>query len=145
VYLIPVFISVLLPEFKLDDKAKTYISQGKKNYDAFCSSLDINYIEVLEYGRKDCRKFGVSPDSLMQLTFQVREIYKFFKVYIAAGCCVSYRVCDLCNCCKYMCVCARACGSVYVCACACACVPMSVLHMAVLRDNIRIAGKCYRN
>ena len=82
-YLILLFISVLLPEFKLDDKAKAYISQGKKNYEAFCKSLDISYIEVLEYGRKDCRKFSVSPDSLMQLTFQVREIYKFCKVCIA--------------------------------------------------------------
>jgi len=79
VYLIPLFISVLLPEFILDDKAKAYISQGKKNFEALCSSLDINYIEVLEYGRKDCRKFAVSPDSLMQLTFQVREIINFVK------------------------------------------------------------------
>lgn len=58
-------------EFKLDDKAKAYVSQGKKNFEAFCNSLDINYIEVPEYGRKDCRKFGVSPDSVMQLTFQM--------------------------------------------------------------------------
>lgn len=103
-YLIPLFISVLLPEFKLDDKAKAYISQGKKNFEAFCSSLDINYIEVLEYGRKDCRKFGVSPDSLMQLTFQVREIYKLCKVCIAAACSVHYRcvisatVANVCEC-----------------------------------------------
>lgn len=90
-HLIPFFVSVLLPEFKLDDKAKAYISQGKKNFEAFCNSLDINYIEVLEYGRKDCRKFAVSPDSLMQLTFQVRVIYKFCKVCIAAACSVHYR------------------------------------------------------
>ena len=90
-HLIPLFIFVLLPEFKLDDKAKAYISQGKKNFDAFCSSLDLSYIEVMEYGRKDCRKFAVSPDSLMQLTFQVREIYKFCKVCIAAAFSVHYR------------------------------------------------------
>ena len=68
-HLIPRFICVLLLEFKLDDTAKAYISQGKKNFEAFCSSLDINYIEVREYGRKDCKKFGVSPDSVMQLIF----------------------------------------------------------------------------
>lgn len=89
-YLIPLFISVLFPEFKLDDKAKAYISQGKKNFEAFCNSLDINYIEVPEYGRKDCRKFGVSPDSVMQLTFQVREICTFCKVCIDAACSVHY-------------------------------------------------------
>jgi hypothetical protein len=105
VYLIPFFISVLLPEFKLDDKAKAYVSQGKRNYEAFCNSLDISYIEVLEYGRKDCRKFAVSPDSLMQLTFQVREIYKFYNVYIATVFYVNYRVCDFCDCCKYVFVC----------------------------------------
>lgn len=103
-YIIPLFISVLLPEFKLDDKAKDYISQGKKNFEAFCNSLAVNYIEVLEYGRKDCRKFEVSPDSLMQLTFQVRKNYKFCKVCIAAACSVHYRcvisatVANMCAC-----------------------------------------------
>jgi hypothetical protein len=102
VYLFQLLISVLLSEFKLDDKAKAYIAQGKKNYETFCNSLDINYIEVLEYGRKDCRQFAVSPDSLMQLTFQVREVYKFYKVCLAAVCSVH---------CTYVCkcVCVRAC------------------------------------
>lgn len=90
-YLILFFVSVLLPEFKLDDKAKAYISQGKKNFEAFCSSLDVSYIEVLEYGRKDCRKFAVSPDSVMQLAFQVREVYKFSEGCITAACSVQYR------------------------------------------------------
>jgi carnitine O-palmitoyltransferase 2 len=62
---------IFLTEFVLDDKAKAYVSQGKKNYEAFCSSLNISYIEVLNHGRKDCKKFKVSPDSVMQLAFQV--------------------------------------------------------------------------
>lgn len=73
-YLIALFTFILLTEFKLDDKAKDYISQGKRNYEAFCNSLNITYIEILNHGRKDCKKFKVSPDSLMQLAFQVREI-----------------------------------------------------------------------
>jgi carnitine O-palmitoyltransferase 2 len=76
------FISVLLTEFKVDDKAKVYISQGKKNYETFCKSLNISYIEVLNYGRKDCKKFKVSPDSIMQLAFQVREMSAFYEIYI---------------------------------------------------------------
>jgi carnitine O-palmitoyltransferase 2 len=71
VYLIALCASDLLTEFKLDDKAKAYVSQGKKNYEAFCNSLNISYIEVPQYGRKDCRKYKVSPDSIMQLAFQV--------------------------------------------------------------------------
>jgi hypothetical protein len=78
IYLIARFTSILLTEFKLDDKAKDYVSQGKKNYKAFCNSLNISYIEVPNHGRKDCKKFKVSPDSVMQLAFQVREICKFY-------------------------------------------------------------------
>ncbi|XP_021926262.1 carnitine O-palmitoyltransferase 2, mitochondrial isoform X2 [Zootermopsis nevadensis] len=58
-------------DFRLDDKAKAYVSQGKKNFEAFCSSLNISYIEVLNHGRKDCKRFKVSPDSVMQLAFQM--------------------------------------------------------------------------
>jgi carnitine O-palmitoyltransferase 2 len=74
IYLIALFTVILLTEFKLDDKAKDYVSQGKKNYEAFCNSLNISYIEILNHGRKDCRNFKVSPDSLMQLAFQVRDL-----------------------------------------------------------------------
>lgn len=71
-------------EFKLDDKAKDYISQSKKNYEAFCNSLNITYIEILNHGRRDCKKFKVSPDSLMQLAFQVafhKQVGRFVATY----------------------------------------------------------------
>lgn len=35
-------------------------------------SLGINYFEFFNVGRKMCKKYGISADSLMQLCFQVK-------------------------------------------------------------------------
>ncbi|XP_069693874.1 carnitine O-palmitoyltransferase 2, mitochondrial [Periplaneta americana] len=58
-------------EFKLDEKAKHFVKEGIKHYEDFCNSLNISYMEVENYGRKICKKLEVSPDSVMQLAFQV--------------------------------------------------------------------------
>jgi len=43
----------------------------KNEFKSKYESLDINYFEFFDVGRKMCKKFGISADSLMQLCFQV--------------------------------------------------------------------------
>ncbi|PSN55812.1 hypothetical protein C0J52_02486 [Blattella germanica] len=57
-------------DFNIDEKAKDFIEQATKKFDSLCKSLDIDYVEYMEHGRKTCKKYKVSPDSVMQLSFQ---------------------------------------------------------------------------
>lgn len=58
-------------EFKLDNKIKSDIVKTMNEYKYKCESLDVNYFEFFNVGRKMCKKYGISADSLMQLCFQV--------------------------------------------------------------------------
>jgi len=60
----------------LDDKIKCDIVKTLDGYKCKYESLDINYFEFFNVGRKTCKKYGISADSLMQLCFQVNVMYK---------------------------------------------------------------------
>lgn len=61
-------------EFNLDEKLKGEIVKTLNEYKRKYESLDINYFEFFNVGRKTCKKYGISADSLMQLCFQVNNI-----------------------------------------------------------------------
>ncbi|CAH0702329.1 unnamed protein product [Spodoptera exigua] len=63
-------ISVQKLEFKLDDKSKQFIDNAKREYNAWCDSLSIDYILYEGLNKAACKKFKVSPDCIMQLSFQ---------------------------------------------------------------------------
>nr|ATJ44576.1 acetyltransferase 11 [Helicoverpa assulta] len=63
-------ISVQKLEFKLDDKSKQFIDNAKKEYKAWYNSLSIDYILYEGLNKAACKKFKVSPDCIMQLSFQ---------------------------------------------------------------------------
>lgn len=50
---------------------KRDIKKIMKEYKHTYESLDINYFELFDVGRKICKTYGISADSLMQLCFQV--------------------------------------------------------------------------
>ncbi|KAL1129813.1 hypothetical protein AAG570_012757 [Ranatra chinensis] len=58
-------------EFKLDDKAKAFISEADKKYDKTCKSLDVQVYEFNHFGKKLCKVRKISPDYIMQLAFQI--------------------------------------------------------------------------
>lgn len=62
-------------EFQLDDKSKNFITEALIKYKKITDSLDINLLEFLDFGRNTCKKHKVSPDSIMQLAFQVAVFY----------------------------------------------------------------------
>lgn len=58
-------------EFNLDDMAKTNIVSAKERYSAVTKSLSFSFFEFPEFGRNLCKTARVSPDSVMQLGFQL--------------------------------------------------------------------------
>uniref|UniRef100_T1HWM5 Carn_acyltransf domain-containing protein n=1 Tax=Rhodnius prolixus TaxID=13249 RepID=T1HWM5_RHOPR len=69
-------------EFQLDDKSKNFITEALIKYKKITDSLDINLLEFLDFGRNTCKKHKVSPDSIMQLAFQIAH-YKLNKRFVS--------------------------------------------------------------
>ncbi|XP_030036332.2 carnitine O-palmitoyltransferase 2, mitochondrial [Manduca sexta] len=63
-------ITVQKLEFTLDDKAKQFVENAKKDYKNWYDSLSIDYILYEGLNKEACKKFKVSPDCIMQLSFQ---------------------------------------------------------------------------
>lgn len=58
-------------DFKLTDELKSAVDEAKRKFEAATSKLDVDYI-IFEKLGKDCIKLNkLSPDSFMQLAFQV--------------------------------------------------------------------------
>ncbi|KAK3908474.1 Carnitine O-palmitoyltransferase 2, mitochondrial [Frankliniella fusca] len=58
-------------EFKLDEKAKNDLQRAKENYNSFTNSLAFSFFEFNAFGKNLCKAAQVSPDSVMQLGFQL--------------------------------------------------------------------------
>ncbi|XP_073994730.1 carnitine palmitoyltransferase 2 [Rhodnius prolixus] len=69
-------------KFQLDDKSKNFITEALIKYKKITDSLDINLLEFLDFGRNTCKKHKVSPDSIMQLAFQIAH-YKLNKRFVS--------------------------------------------------------------
>ncbi|XP_063531273.1 carnitine O-palmitoyltransferase 2, mitochondrial [Cydia strobilella] len=63
-------ISVTKLDFKLDDKSKQFVDKAKKEYKEWYESLSIDYILYEGLTKGACKKYKVSPDCVMQLSFQ---------------------------------------------------------------------------
>jgi carnitine O-palmitoyltransferase 2 len=63
--------------FEYDDKAKKEIDEAKKRLLAQTSSLDIHTFIFDKYGKQECKHWAISPDSVMQLGFQI-AFYRLF-------------------------------------------------------------------
>ncbi|KAK9497585.1 hypothetical protein O3M35_004284 [Rhynocoris fuscipes] len=71
-------------EFQVDDKTKNDISEAINKYKKITDSLDINLFEFNDFGRNTCKKHKISPDSVMQLAFQIayyKQNQKFVSTY----------------------------------------------------------------
>jgi carnitine O-palmitoyltransferase 2 len=59
--------------FEIDAKTQEALNAARKRLSNHVDSLDINPFILEKYGKKACKAWGISPDSLMQLGFQVRD------------------------------------------------------------------------
>ena len=57
--------------FELDAKSKQAVEDAQNRLKDQADRLMINPFIFEGYGKKECKKWGVGPDSIMQLGFQV--------------------------------------------------------------------------
>lgn len=72
-------IRIVLLDFKLDDQMREGIRKAKENHSAICNSLDLSVFRQFGMGKKVCKTSKVSPDSIMQLGFQLAHYKQFGK------------------------------------------------------------------
>lgn len=63
--------SVRFLEFDFDEKSKNFISESVDNHNSVINSIDMNFLKYFDINKGVCKKSRVSPDSLMQLSFQM--------------------------------------------------------------------------
>lgn len=63
--------TVKLLEFDFDGKAEADITTAIEAHQAVINSIDMNFLKYEKLSKAECKKFKVSPDAFMQLSFQV--------------------------------------------------------------------------
>lgn len=63
--------TVKLLEFDFDAKAQDDISNAIKAHEEVIKSIDMNFLKYEKLNKKECKKYKVSPDAFMQLSFQL--------------------------------------------------------------------------
>ncbi|KZC11017.1 Carnitine O-palmitoyltransferase 2, mitochondrial [Dufourea novaeangliae] len=63
-------------EFKVDNKIQNTSDEQKINYKEWTNQLSIDHVIFDKFGKDQCKKFGVSPDAIMQLAFQLALYYQ---------------------------------------------------------------------
>lgn len=63
--------TVKLLEFDFDDKAMNDISSAIDAHQKVIDSIDMNFLKYEQINKAECKKFKVSPDAFMQLSFQL--------------------------------------------------------------------------
>uniref|UniRef100_A0A182RSJ5 Choline/carnitine acyltransferase domain-containing protein n=1 Tax=Anopheles funestus TaxID=62324 RepID=A0A182RSJ5_ANOFN len=58
-------------EFTLDDRVKAAVRTAENNHNAIIDSLDMSYMKYEGINKSVCKKQRISPDSVMQLGFQL--------------------------------------------------------------------------
>lgn len=80
--------TVRLLDFDLDSKAENDISTAITAHEEIVNSIDVNFLKYEKLNKVECKKFKVSPDAFMQLSFQL-GYYKQNQKFVA-----SYESCS---------------------------------------------------
>lgn len=73
--------NISLSEFILDDHSKKGIAKARANHAAIMSSLSLNFLKYFGMNKRICKQYGLSPDSIMQLGFQL-AFWKQYNRYV---------------------------------------------------------------
>lgn len=63
--------SIKLIEFNFDDRIKEGITNAQKSHNSVMDSLDLDLIQHGDISKEYCKKHNLSPDAVMQLSFQL--------------------------------------------------------------------------
>ncbi|XP_063703508.1 carnitine O-palmitoyltransferase 2, mitochondrial [Culicoides brevitarsis] len=69
-------------DFELDEKARESIKEALKSHKSICDSLDLNFLKYPGINKDECKRRKASPDSVMQLAFQL-AFYKQNQKFVA--------------------------------------------------------------
>lgn len=72
---------ISLTEFLLDDHSKKGITTARANHAAIMESLGLNFLKYFGMNKRVCKQYGLSPDSIMQLGFQL-AFWKQYNRYV---------------------------------------------------------------
>ena len=76
--------TVKLIEFDFDSRAENDINTAIKTHEDIVNSIDMNFLKYDKLNKAECKKFRVSPDAFMQLSFQMgyyQQNKKFVSTY----------------------------------------------------------------
>lgn len=62
--------------FVIDNKIQNIVNTQKKEFEEWTRELAVDHLIFNEFGKNECKKFGVSPDAIMQLAFQLALYYQ---------------------------------------------------------------------
>ncbi|KAG5675716.1 hypothetical protein PVAND_005597 [Polypedilum vanderplanki] len=71
-------------DFDIDDKSKNDIETAISAHQNVVGSIDMNFLKYQKLNKVECKKYKISPDSIMQLGFQLayyRQNKKFVATY----------------------------------------------------------------
>lgn len=54
-----------------DARIDTAVKEAKETYSRWTAELGVDFVIYEGFGKKECKVFGVSPDAVMQLAFQL--------------------------------------------------------------------------
>ncbi|XP_054005673.1 carnitine O-palmitoyltransferase 2, mitochondrial [Hylaeus anthracinus] len=63
-------------KFVVDDKVQNIVDRQTKKYEEWTKQLSIDHVILEKFGKDECKTFGVSPDAIMQLAFQLALYYQ---------------------------------------------------------------------
>jgi carnitine O-palmitoyltransferase 2 len=74
--------TVKLLEFDVDERVENDVKTAIKAHEDVVNSIDLNFLHYTDINKVECKKFKVSPDSMMQLSFQM-AYYKQNKKFVS--------------------------------------------------------------
>lgn len=58
-------------EFDIDERAESDVTTAIKAHQEIVNSIDMNFLKYEKINKAECKKYKVSPDAFMQLSFQI--------------------------------------------------------------------------
>lgn len=62
--------------FIVDSKIQNIVYTQKKKFEKWIENLSVDHIIFNDFGKNECKKFGLSSDAIMQLAFQLAIYYQ---------------------------------------------------------------------
>ena len=73
-------------EFEIDDTMKDILQKSQQKFDSFVSRLSFHAQEIHDFGKNYIKSKKLSPDGVLQLAFQVSDLFFYLIKIIVLNC-----------------------------------------------------------